>query len=72
MTKTRKTKPADRTDINTGTGDVNPTGVASVDSESKAGAAPAPPTEPAPTAKPPSKQQQLAALVVRDEGATLD
>ena len=26
----------------------------------------------APSTKPPSKQQQLAALVVRDEGATLD
>lgn len=25
-----------------------------------------------PSAKPPSKQQQLAALIIRDEGATLD
>lgn len=29
-------------------------------------------TTAAPPAKPPSKQQQLAALVVRDEGASLD
>ena len=29
-------------------------------------------TPAAPSPKPPSKQQQLAALVVRDEGATLD
>ena len=79
MTKTRKTKPATGADCNIGTDvvnlDVNPTAKTSAEHELTAEAAPAAsetPAGPTPTAKPPSKQQQLAALVVRDEGATLD
>ena len=76
MTKTRKAKPTASADSNTGTDvanlDVKPPEAASPDSERKASAIPPAPAEPAPAAKPSSKQQQLAALVVRDEGATLD
>lgn len=57
-----------------------PTASSSVRESSKAGASKASPTAspgpqaaaPAATLKAPSKQQQLAELVVRDEGATLD
>ena len=79
MTKTRKTKPAIGADNSTGTTvadlDGNPAEEASpavVESERNADPQPVGPVEPAPATKPGGKQQQLAALVVRDEGATLD
>jgi hypothetical protein len=76
MTKTRNTKAATGADRDTGTDviemGVNPSEEPSADSEFKTEAAPAAPSESTPAPKPPSKQQQLAALVVRDEGATLD
>lgn len=79
MKKTRKTKPAISEEHNTAMDvvslDVNAGDGASVDDEQTVetgSAAPAQPAKLAPAAKSPSKQQQLAALVVRDEGATLD
>ena len=65
MTKTRKNKPASSADGDNrnseAAGQVVPT--------ADANTAVATPTAPSP--KSPNKQQQLAALVVRDEGATL-
>jgi len=76
MTKTRKTKPATGAGSSTDTDvvniDVKPTEGASADSEHSADTTSASPAESTHAAKPPRKQQQLAALVIRDEGATLD
>lgn len=76
MTKTSKAKPAASADNIMGTEvgnlEVNAANGTSPGSELKAGATPLTLLKPTPAAKPASKQQKLAALVVRDEGATLD
>ena len=67
MTKTRKAKPAN------GSGSSTDTDLANLDGKPTEGASPAvADSERNADVKPASKQQQLAALVVRDEGATLD
>ena len=78
MTKTRKAKPPTAADSisDAAVAELNgkPTEGARLtvaDNEHDADLKPVGPTEPAPAAKPVSKQQQLAALVIRDEGATL-
>lgn len=66
MTKTLKNQNASLADADHHSGErPEPVGP-NVDAKSEVAA----PT--APSTKPPSKQHQLAALVVRDEGATLD
>ena len=66
MTKTLKNQNASLADADHRSGEgPDPVGP-NVDAKTEAAALTAPST------KPPSKQQQLAALVVRDEGATLD
>lgn len=79
MTKTRKAKSANGADRITGTDlvnlDVSPNQGFNADNKQTTDAAttaPVAPAEAAPASKAASKQQQLAALVVRDEGATLD
>ena len=80
MTKTRKTKTVTAADSHADAAfadlEVKPTDEVSpdaADSEPNAEPEPAGPAEPMPAlaAKPTSKQQQLASLVLRDEGATL-
>ena len=66
MTKTRKNQAAPSADGDNRNSEGADQVVATADVSTEV-AAPA-----APSPKPPGKQQQLAALVVRDEGATLD
>ena len=66
MTETRKIQNASRADADHRSGEEPEQVVPSIDAKTEAA------TATALTEKPPSKQQQLAALVVRDEGATLD
>lgn len=68
MTKTRKNQNASSADADHRSREKAEQVVPSVDAKIEAAAAA--PTVPSP--KPPSKQQLLAALVVRDEGANLD
>ena len=66
MTKTRKNQNASTATAQHRSGEKAEQVVPTIDADIQSAA----PTAPSP--KPPSKQQQLAALVVRDEGATLD